>query len=455
MRLHGTETTEEKEARALHIKLHARLLEQIAGADDFVTPLIDGDVKLTDIFFASSGAAVVYDDGFKRRCEVRTVGVAPSPDAVSQLAAFCRLHLIDGVYASDCISADVPEFEAYTSEASGVLAISVGEHAQHMILWFRPEVVRTTIWGGATPSAVEEEKLGGNYYPRTSFERWAVEKRGHSRPWPEWKISIAKSLRTALNDVILRQLRTIRSLNERLVESDQAKSRFLAHMSHELRTPMNAILGFSEAMILGIYGGLTEKQLETTELINQSAMHLLSMINDILDLSKIEAGRMELSAEELDAAVTIRQAVELTGSLGMDAGVAVVIDLPENLPNLETDRRALLQMIINLLSNAIKFTPAGGTVTAKASLEHDGSMKVSVIDTGEGIPEDMLLQVIEPFRQAERNMEIARQGTGLGLALVKHLIEEQGGTLSLQSTVGVGTSATLTFPASQVLGDLS
>ncbi|WP_161539757.1 ATP-binding protein [Paramagnetospirillum kuznetsovii] len=446
MRLHATETTEEKEARALHVSLHARLLEQIAGADDFVAPLVDGNVKLTDIFFASSGAAVVYDEGAGRPKEVRTVGLAPSADAVVRLAEYCRQHLDQGVYACDCISRKLPEFERFTAEASGVLGISVGDQAQHMILWFRPEIVKTTVWGGATPSAVADHKQQGNYFPRQSFERWVVERRGYSRPWTHWKIDIARSLRTALNDVILRQLRTIRSLNERLTESDKAKSRFLAHMSHELRTPLNAILGFSEAIMFGIYGSISDNQRESTGHIHTAAQHLLSMINDILDLSKVEAGRMELSRVELDLDKTIREAVQLMGSLIQESGITLEFKRPESLTVLHTDRRALIQMVMNLVSNAVKFTPSGGRITIELVEELAGGVTLAVSDTGQGIPAHLLQHVLEPFRQADQNMALARKGTGLGLPLVKSLMEVQGGTLSLSSELEIGTTVRLHFP---------
>lgn len=444
--LHACETAEEKQARATHAVLHARLLEQIAGADDFVAPLIAGEVKLTDIFFASSGAAVVYDDGSGNPLEVRTVGAAPDSAAVVRLAEFCRQRLDNGVYATDCISQHLPDFASHAATASGVLGISVGDWAQHMILWFRPETVRTTIWGGKSPDQVRADKERGDYLPRQSFERWVDVKRGHSRPWPQWKIEIARSLRTALNDVILRQMRTIKNLNLQLAESDKAKSRFLAHMSHELRTPMNAVLGFSELLSLGIYGPLNERQRSGIDNILEAGRHLLSMINDVLDLSKIEAGGLDLQEETINVAVLCDYARQLLSSLLREAHVHLEVSVPDALPQLWADRRMMLQMIINLLSNAIKFTPADGLITIRAALHDDGGLGMDIADSGKGIPSHLLVRVLEPFRQGDDNIDVARRGTGLGLPIVKSLVELHGGSIRLESQAGVGTRVILWFP---------
>lgn len=448
--LHATETTEERDARALHVHLHARLLEQIAGADDFVSPLVEGEVKLTDIFFASSGAAVVYDEGAGDEPLVRMVGQAPDREAVLLLTNFCRAHLEDGVYFSECLSAHLPEFRQYTATASGVLGITVGDTAQHMILWFRPESVCTTIWGGKSPQQVAHDKDQGDFLPRQSFARWVEVRRGHSRPWPRWKVEIARSLRTALNDVILRQLRTIRLLNLQLAESDRAKSRFLAHMSHELRTPLNAVLGFSEMLGMGLYGQVVQRQSEAIGHVRDAARHLLNMINDVLDLSKIEAGGFDIEDEELEIPALVTYAQQLLSSLTREAEVTILIEVPSALSRLRADRRMLLQILINLLSNAIKFTPPQGSVRVGCREDASG-LCLSVHDTGIGIAADQLARVLEPFRQTEDNMEIARKGTGLGLPIVKSLVELHGGTLHLSSTLGQGTCVTLIFPPSRIV----
>jgi light-regulated signal transduction histidine kinase (bacteriophytochrome) len=453
MRLSATETADERDARAKHVVLHAKLLEQIAGADDFVSPLINGDIKLTDLFFASSGAAVVYRDDSdpEEHVEVRTVGRAPDNESVLALARACREHLSDGVFATDHTASILPPFSVHTEYASGVLAITVGEDGRHMIIWFRPETVRTTVWGGATPAQVAREKEAGNYLPRRSFSRWVDERRGHSRPWTPWKIEIARSLRTALNDVILRQMRTIRSLNARLEESDQAKSRFLSHMSHELRTPLNAVLGFAEMLEMGIYGQLEIDQKECLGLIQEAGNHLLTMINDVLDLSKVEAGKLELFLVQGDLSQLADRVIALLNGMATEKGVAIATRYETDLPPLMIDERFAKQMLMNLLSNAIKFTPDKGIVSVMTFRRRDGGLTLAVADTGIGIPKDKHAHVLEPFRQADTDMTHSRSGTGLGLPIVKSLIELHGGRFELESEVGHGTTVSLHFPATATL----
>ena len=442
MRLSATETADERDARAKHVVLHAKLQEQIAGADDFVSPLINGDIKLIDLFFASSGAAVVYrdDPDPEEHVEVRTVGRAPDHESVLALALACREHLSDGVFATDHTASILPPFSVHTEYASGVLAITVGEDGRHMIMWFRPETLRTTVWGGASPAQVALEKESGNYLPRRSFARWVEEQRGHSRPWTPWKIEIARSLRTALNDVILRQMRTIRSLNVRLEESDQAKSRFLAHMSHELRTPLNAVLGFTEMLELGLYGNMEAKQRECLGLIREASAHLLTMINDVLDLSKVVAGKLELSVRKEDLSALADRVVTLMIGIAQEKGVVVKAAYEPDLPLVIIDERLVKQMLMNLLSNAIKFTPRGGTITVITRHGHDGCLTLAVSDTGIGIPKNKHAHVLEPFRQADNDMTHSRAGTGLGLPIVKSLIELHGGQLELESVEGRGAA---------------
>lgn len=449
MRLSAVESIEEREARARHVDLHARLLEQIAGADDFVSPLVDGDVKLTDLFIASSGAAVVFRDGegSSEQLEVRTVGSAPDTDALLRLSDLLRSHLEDGVFATDCLSRLMPEFEAYAENASGALAISVGENGRHLIIWFRPEIVRTTVWGGATPTAVNEAKRSGDYFPRRSFARWVEELRGHSQPWPRWMLEIASSLRNALNDVILRQMRTIKELNRRLVESDQAKSRFLSHMSHELRTPLNAVLGFAEMLAAEIPGVLNSQQASSVDAIHQAGRHLLSMINDVLDLSKVEAGRLELFETPVDLGDILSRVVTLMRAVARDQGVEIVYELPSDLPRFRLDERLVKQILLNLISNAIKFTPSSGRISITVDCREDGGLCLTVADTGIGIPPDKLARVLEPFRQAHQDIMHAHVGTGLGLPIVRALAELHDGSLELESTVGQGTIVRVRFPA--------
>jgi signal transduction histidine kinase len=237
----------------------------------------------------------------------------------------------------------------------------------------------------------------------------------------------------------------LRRLYEELESVSRHKSDFLANMSHELRTPLNAIIGFSEVLQQQMFGALNEQQLVYVEDVLEAGRHLLSLINDILDLSKVEAGKMELDL----SVFSLRQALEsgLTMHLERAAGAGVALGLrldPDEI-TIEADERKLRQVVFNLLSNAVKFTPAGGRVDVSAQMT-DGLVEVAVADTGAGIsPEDQEL-IFEEFRQARGDFGKRREGTGLGLPLSRKFIELHGGRLWVESTVGAGSAFRFTLP---------
>ena len=234
--------------------------------------------------------------------------------------------------------------------------------------------------------------------------------------------------------------------------ANKAKSEFLANMSHELRTPLNAINGFSEIMVGEMFGPLGDRRYkEYSQDILSSGQHLLALINDILDMSKIEAGKMSLKFEPISLEEVCEDALRLVRNRAEATGLSLVLNFP-HLPEIEADYRALKQVLLNLLSNAIKFTPRGGTVTVHAEPRRDAlgeCIRVSVQDTGIGIAEDDLARLAQPFEQIETQHAKTQQGTGLGLALTKSLVEMHGGELDLKSAPGEGTTVSFTLPIRQ------
>lgn len=260
----------------------------------------------------------------------------------------------------------------------------------------------------------------------------------------------------AEKDLLIAELEQSKSISDearrRAESANIAKSRFLATMSHELRTPLNAVLGFSEVMkseILGAHTVPTYK--EYAKDIHESGQHLLNLINEILDLSRIEAGRYELQEQAVtltDVAEDCRRLLKLRAE---KKGLRILQNYQDGLPQIWADERAIRQISLNLLSNAIKFTPADGTISITIGTTETGGQYLSVNDTGPGIPEDEIPRVLKSFGQGSLAQKTAEGGTGLGLPIVKGLVELHGGTFDLKSKLRQGTLVTVAFPSERVM----
>jgi two-component system cell cycle sensor histidine kinase PleC len=234
--------------------------------------------------------------------------------------------------------------------------------------------------------------------------------------------------------------------------SSKAKGDFLALMSHELRTPLNAIIGFSEVMSSELFGPLGHARYrEYTKDVHGAGKHLLALINDILDLSKAEAGKFDLHCAEIVPADLLEECLRLMRGRADDVGLRLTHQLEAGLPNIVVDRLRLKQVLLNLLSNAIKFTPSGGHVELCAGVDEAGRFILAVRDSGIGMAPEEIPLALEPFRQIASPFARNAEGTGLGLSLVKSLIECHGGTLELDSALNKGTTARLVLPADRLV----
>jgi PAS domain S-box-containing protein len=243
------------------------------------------------------------------------------------------------------------------------------------------------------------------------------------------------------------------SINRELAErADRAKGEFLANMSHEIRTPLNAILGFCQLIENETFGPIGDPNyLDYLRIINDSGQHLLALINDLLDLSRIEAGKYEMADEEIDVSEIICACVLLLSEKAEREVVTIDQDVAGTLPALRADKRAVKQILINLLSNAVKFTERGGKVTVRAGAASDSGFYIQVADTGIGIAPEDIEKALSPFRQLNSKIKDTNEGTGLGLPLSKSLIELHGGSLDIQSEVGGGTTVTVYFPSERII----
>ncbi|HEV7259596.1 MAG TPA: HAMP domain-containing sensor histidine kinase [Bosea sp. (in: a-proteobacteria)] len=264
----------------------------------------------------------------------------------------------------------------------------------------------------------------------------------------------------AEKDALIAELETANANSDearrKAEEANLAKSRFLATMSHELRTPLNAILGFSEVMKNEVFGGHANAAYkEYSADIHGSGQHLLELINEILDLSRIEAGKYELNEEALSLADIAEDCRHML-NLRAKAKSQIIREAVEpDLPKVWADERAIRQVVLNILSNAIKFTPPGGEITIKVGWTANGGQYVSVADTGPGIPEDEIPVVLQTFGRGSLAIKTAEQGSGLGLPIVKGLIDLHGGGFNLKSKPRAGTEVTITLPAARVMDTLA
>lgn len=263
----------------------------------------------------------------------------------------------------------------------------------------------------------------------------------------------------AERDQLVMELEASRSISDearrRAEESNLAKSRFLATMSHELRTPLNAILGFSEVMTNEVMGPIDNAHYkEYLGDIHRSGSHLLKLINEILDLSRVEAGRYELNEEPTSLAHAADESQQMMKLKAAEKNVTVVTQIQPDLPQLWADSRSVRQVILNLLSNALKFTPSGGTIWLKVGWTAGGGQYVSVRDTGPGIPEEEIPIVLSSFGQGSIAIKSAEQGTGLGLPIVQALVHMHEGSFDLKSKLRQGTEVIATFPKSRVMEEL-
>lgn len=394
----------------------------------------------------SQGAALYFGN------QLVLMGETPELSEVQSLLNWFADYSQEEVFSTSCLGKLCPAAKDFQEKASGLLAISIRlQKTAYYLLWFRPEVIKIVNWAG-DPSPLETVDAIGQMRPspRRSFELWKESVRGTSVSWQSVELEAAKKLRDLLTLTALEFSQSaLEAAAEQAEIANRAKSQFLAKMSHELRTPLNAILGFSQMMNRD--ESLSEEQRQYLKIINRSGEHLLSLINDVLEMSKIEAGRMTFNENHFDLSQAIEAIAEMLQLKASAKNLQLILDCDANIPKyVITDEGKLRQVLINLLDNAIKFTQEGWVKLRVFPSTEPTQVFFEISDTGAGVPEEELPLLFEPFVQAEAGRQLM-QGNGLGLSISKQFINLLGGELKVQSQVGQGS--VFTFDVQLRLGD--
>jgi signal transduction histidine kinase len=395
----------------------SQVLSSTLDLETVLTTIVSRAVQLSGV---DGGVVFEYDNGtdeFVHRAATETGG------ALAEARRATRVGKGEGVVGRTAITQEPVQVPDITGPGA-----YVGANRENLI----ESGVRAIL---AVPMVREGQLIG-----------CLVVSRNRAGNFPAETVELLRTFATqsALAIQNARLFHEIADKSRQLEAASRHKSEFLANMSHELRTPLNAIIGFSEVLAQEMFGAINEKQTEYLHDILESGRHLLSLINDILDLSKIEAGRMELELSEFDLPQAIQNALTLVRERALRRGIALHHAIDDRVADIRADERKVKQVLLNLLSNAIKFTPEGGRIEVRAA-PADGLVEVSVTDTGIGIAPEDLEAVFEEFRQVGTADKKA-EGTGLGLALSRKFIELHGGTIRVQSEVGRGATFTFSLP---------
>jgi len=395
------------------------------------------------------------------------LGETPNLSEVKSLLNWFSDYFHQEVFSTSELSKLYPLAKNFQQTASGLLAISIRlQHTAYYLLWLRPEMIQIVNWAG-DPSPVETVDAINKMRPspRRSFEVWKESVQGTSVPWQTVELEAAKKLRDLLTLTALEYSQAaLETAAEQAEIANRAKSQFLAKMSHELRTPLNAILGFSQMMNRD--DSLSVEQRQHLKIINRSGEHLLSLINDVLEMSKIEAGRMSFHENHFDLWSMIESITEMLQLKASAKNLQLILECDANIPKyVITDEGKLRQVLINLVENAIKFTQEGWVKLRVYPGTEPTQVFFEISDTGAGVADSEIPLLFEPFVQTESGRQ-SMQGTGLGLPISKQFINLLGGELSLQSEVGQGSIFTFdvqlrladaiatqqSFPMQQVIG---
>lgn len=423
--------------------IQRELKKELENESEFVNQILMRHQSDLISLFQATGMAVLLKD------QLTVYGDIPPEETVKNLIQWLTINHQQEVFYTHCLSKEYPEAKAYTDKISGLLAISIVlNRTSYHILWFRPEIIQTVTWGGNPEKAVRLKNNTVFLSPRESFEAWKEIVTTKSLPWKPVEIEAAQALKNTLILAVLEfSQNALFEVAQQAQSANRAKSEFLANMSHEIRTPMNAILGFCDLLKDRVGDEQTRSYVDS---ITASGKTLLDLINDILDLSKIEAGKMDINSEPLYIKELIEEIIQIFSQKAQSQKISLCLQISETVPQrIIFDEVRLRQILFNTVGNALKFTEKGYVKITVDCQDHQSDrvkLILSVEDTGLGISSEQQKRIFESFKQVEGQSTRKYGGTGLGLAITQRLTGLLGGTITLYSELGKGSIFTFTFP---------
>lgn len=421
------------------VSIHKKLIQKISHAVDMSEELTQNKPNLLDLIESGGVSAALYIEG-----HWVSTGPVPSNEQLDEIATYLHQHHKDEpVFYTHALSTILPSAAQYTHLASGLLAAAIPKGNKNYVLWFRPEVIQTVKWAGNPNEKVVE--VNGRLSPRGSFEMWKESVRGTSIKWKSWEVDAALELRNGITSVDLRKQyekeQRARAEAERAVKS---REELVEVVSHDLRNPLTS-MQMNLRLIDRLMPEGNSKLQSMLERVIRSTKVMNNLIEDILSVTKMESGNLELDLKDGSVQDILRESVELLSPIASEKEIGLTLkDTPFEC-QAKFDEGRILQVLSNLIGNSIKFTPEKGHITIGVEKCGPEFVKISVQDSGSGMPKEDLPYIFDRFWQANHTKKM---GTGLGLAIVKGVIKSHGGEIWVESELGKGTVFHFTLPLS-------
>ncbi|OLP57452.1 histidine kinase [Rhizobium rhizosphaerae] len=435
MRIGAQERAEDAAARERLSAIETQLLTAMTGAPDWVAGLMsDPDRLLAQV--GATGVAMLTEG----RLEV--AGEVPDDDAIGAIVHWLDARGVSEIYTTDRLMLDMPQAEAFSRIASGLLALRISDLTSNWLLWFRPEVIETVTWAGNPHKIVREE---GRIHPRNSFEAWREQVRGRALAWSEAERSAARNLRTAIVGVVLRRAEEMAQLTRELQRSNRELEAFSYSVSHDLRAPFRHIVGFAQ-LLREREADMDAKSRHYLQTISDSALAAGRLVDDLLNFSQLGRASLSKSAIDMDKVVN-----EVMRSINLSTEGRNIEWRVSSLPHTFGDQTLLRQVWYNLIDNAVKYTrPRDPAIITIHGQEHDGKTCYTVEDNGVGFDMAYAAKLFGVFQRLQRAEDF--EGTGIGLALVRRILDRHNGSITATGEVGKGARFTFALPLPQKKG---